>query len=197
MALIPERCESYPARISTPPAHFTRLLEGEELRLGESDWTIWIGRGHSPEHACLYNAAHNVIISGDQLLPKISPNVAIWPTEPTADPLQLFLQSLHLFYDVDPSCLVLPSHDHPFYGAAQRAQVLARHHQERLEETLALCGRAKTALEVLKGLFPRPLDPHQVFFAMGETLAHLHHLHRQGQVKRTISEEHVWLFQSA
>jgi len=134
MALIPERCESYPARISTPPAHFTRLLEGEELRLGESDWTIWIGRGHSPEHACLYNAAHNVIISGDQLLPKISPNVAIWPTEPTADPLQLFLQSLHLFYDVDPSCLVLPSHDHPFYGAAQRAQVLARHHQERLEE---------------------------------------------------------------
>ena len=93
--------------------------------------------------------------------------MAIWPTEPTADPLQLFLQSLHCFMMSIQAVWFFRLMTTLFMGR-QRAQVLARHHQERLEETLALCECSKTALEVLNAYF-RALDPHQVFFAMGET----------------------------
>lgn len=193
-ALIAERCVSYPARISKPPAYFTRIQQGDCLNIGGREWQVRIGQGHCPEHACLYNKDDNILISGDQLLPKISPNVAIWPVEPDADPLQLFLQSLHLFDDLDENCLVLPSHDRPFYGARNRAHALAAHHQDRLEETLALCAEPVTAYDVLQGLFTRPLDSHQVFFAIGEAMAHLHHLVVLGKVTRKLGDDGRYYF---
>jgi len=143
---------------------------------------VIVGTGHSPEHACLYCEKLNVMISGDQVLPRISPNISIWPQEPTADPLSQFLNSLTLFDHLPEDLLVLPSHDWPFKGLHYRLRELAHHHDERLEETYNLCEKPVTAYEVLKGLFTRELDSHQVFFAIGESLAHLHHLEAKGRL---------------
>ncbi|WP_417831047.1 MBL fold metallo-hydrolase [Terasakiella sp.] len=184
MALIPERSVSYPSRISMPPAGIHRIQDGELIRIGAHDWQVIVGTGHSPEHACLYCKDLNVLISGDQVLPRISPNISIWPQEPDADPLSQFLNSLNRFAPLPDDVLVLPSHDWPFRGLHARLADLAHHHDDRLEETYNLCAKPVTALQVLKGLFSRELDSHQIFFAIGESLAHLHHLEAKGRLQR-------------
>lgn len=80
---------------------------------------------------------------------------------------------------------MLPSHHQPFVGLHARLDALARHHEERLAQTLDACRTPSTAAQVLRRLFRRELDDHQLFFAIGEALAHLHHLVARGQVTRT------------
>ena len=168
----------YRRRVCEHPASFRRLRSGHHLRIGARDWCVVIGHGHSPEHAGLWSPDGDILISGDQVLPRISPNVSVWPTEPDEDPLSLFLDSLRAWRETVPdTVLVLPSHGPPFTGLHARIESLLRHHDSRLDETAALCrDGARAAFDLVACLFRRPLDDHQVFFAIGETLAHLHHL---------------------
>ncbi len=76
------------------PDSFQRLQDGEVLRIGGNAWRVITGNGHSPEHACLYCPALKLLISGDQVLPRISSNVSVFPTEPDADPMGDWLASL-------------------------------------------------------------------------------------------------------
>ncbi|NQV64409.1 MAG: MBL fold metallo-hydrolase, partial [SAR86 cluster bacterium] len=153
-----------------------------------------VGTGHSPEHACLYSSDLDVLISGDQVLPKISPNVSVWPQEPEANPLSLFLSSLDKLRSLGPDTLVLPSHNRPFRGLDARIGDLQQHHHERLEETLGYCSDPVNGVHVQRQLFKRELDTHQLFFAIGETLAHLHYLMGQGKVGRHQGGDGVHLF---
>jgi glyoxylase-like metal-dependent hydrolase (beta-lactamase superfamily II) len=137
------------------------------------------------------------MIAGDQVLPKISPNVSVWPQEPDADPLALFLHSLDRFRALPADTLVLPSHHDPFIGLSLRLDQLAEHHHQRLAETLEACRVPSTAVDVLQRLFPRPLDDHQLFFAIGESLAHLHHLERRGDLERAAHGDGVVVFHQA
>jgi glyoxylase-like metal-dependent hydrolase (beta-lactamase superfamily II) len=194
LGLVSERSDSYPSRITVPPASYRRIMDQERISINGHDWQVIVGTGHSPEHACLYCEGLNVMISGDQILPRISPNISIWPQEPTADPLTLFLNSLKRFEHLPEDILILPSHDFPFTGLHGRLHDLAHHHVERLEETYDLCAKPVTGYDVLKGLFTRKLDSHQIFFAIGESMAHLHHLETLGRLKRSVREDGVYLF---
>jgi glyoxylase-like metal-dependent hydrolase (beta-lactamase superfamily II) len=131
---------------------------------------------------CLFNPEQNVVIAGDQVLPRISPNVSVWPSEPQADPLADFLNSLASFRELPEDCLVLPSHGLPFRGLHERIDQLIGHHHERLERALEACATPLTLAEVMPRLFGRALDVHQLQFALGESLAHLNHLVEQGQL---------------
>jgi hypothetical protein len=82
---------------------------------------------------------------------------------------------------------VLPSHGKPFHGLRERVAQLEEHHRLRLEELREACKTPKCAAEVLTTLFRRPLDTHQMLFAMGEAMAHLHYLHADGRLRRTES----------
>ncbi|BAE51710.1 hypothetical protein amb2906 [Paramagnetospirillum magneticum AMB-1] len=92
---------------------------------------------------------------------------------------------------------MLPSHGLPFMGLHTRIDDLKAHHAERLDKTLQACAQPATAVQVLKVLFTRPLDAHQLGFATGETLAHLHHLMKLGRVVRTLEEDGVWRYRRA
>lgn len=179
------RGNTYSGRVSPIPASFHRLCEGESLRIGGRHWRIMVGRGHAPEHATLYCPELGVLISGDQILPRISPNVGVWPNEPEAEPLGDFLASLGTFKALPDNTLVLPSHDRPFHGLHARLDTLRRHHDVRLDDLLATIDAPKTVMEAAPALFRRPLDQHQTGFAIAETLAHLHHLRARTLVERT------------
>ena len=71
--------------------------DGDVIDIDGCDWRIIVGTGHSPEHACLYRMNDHVLISGDQILPKITPNVSVWPQIPGVNPLEQFLESLDKF----------------------------------------------------------------------------------------------------
>ena len=140
-----------------------------------------------------------MLISGDLVLPKISPNISVWPQEPDAEPLSQYLSSLEKIHRlVVPGAaktLVLPSHNLPFRGLEGRLDDLAGHHAERLEETLQVCAEPVTGVDVLRQLFKRKLDTHQLFFAAGEALAHLHYLMGQGKISRRMGDDGVNLFE--
>lgn len=176
----------YRRRAVEPPARFRRLREGDRLAIGGRQWQVVVGRGHAPEMVCLYDPRGNVLIAADQILPRISPNVGVWPSEPEADPLADFLASLARFRELPDDCLVLPSHGRPFRGLHLRIDQLIAHHEERLEATLAACAEPATAVEIVPALFDRVLDAHQLGFALGESLAHLNHLVGQGRIERRL-----------
>ena len=91
---------------------------------------------------------------------------------------------------------MLPSHNLPFRGLDARLDDLRDHHAERLAFTLTVTANPVTGVEVLRQLFKRELDSHQLFFAIGETLAHLHYLMGQGKIRRRVGVDGIHLFES-
>lgn len=192
--IIRERGNSYAKRALPPPPAFRRLIDGQTLKTSGHDWQLIEGNGHSPEHICLFDAKANVLISGDQILPKISPIVGVWPQEPMADPLALFMDSLDRFDDLPDDVLVLPSHGLPFRGLKTRLKQLRVHHEERLDDTRRATRQPATVRQVLGALFPRVKDPNDVVFACTETVAHLHRLMATGEVRRERGADGVDLY---
>lgn len=184
MAVVEARGNPYAPKVHPIPASYRRLSDGDEVAIGGKGWRVMVGHGHSPEHASLWCEALGLLISGDQILPRISPNISVWPQEPEADPLRLYLDSLPRFRPLPAETLVLPSHDRPFRGLHARLDQLEHHHDARLAETLEACAEPRAAVDILKRLFDRPLDDHQLFFAIGESLAHLHFLVGEGKLER-------------
>ena len=166
------------------PRHYRRMMHGDRLAIGGRDWEVITVFGHAPEHAALYCASLNVLISGDQVLPRITTNVGVWGNQPESNPLALFLESMSRFKAVPEDVRVLPSHDRVFHGLHERIAQLKAHHAERLERLLAACGEPVTAHQIIPVLFRRALDDFQLMFAMGEAIAHLHYLQHQGAVRR-------------
>jgi glyoxylase-like metal-dependent hydrolase (beta-lactamase superfamily II) len=197
MELVKGRGAYYKQIVSTPPHQFNRIEEGDEIDIGGHGWRVFITEGHALKHACLYCADKKVLISGDQVLPRITPNVSVQPQEPESDPLGLFLDSMEKFRDLPRDTLVLPSHDWPFRGMMERLDHMIEHHHERLDVAQGACADPATAIDVMNNLFTRKLDNHQVFFAIGETLAHVHYLMRQGRVSRDLGADGVYRYTAA
>ncbi|WP_246015951.1 MBL fold metallo-hydrolase [Azospirillum griseum] len=191
------RKNAYTRGVPSVPPTLSRLRAGDVLPIGETKWRVVGGGGHTVEPVSLYDAERRVLIVGDQILPRISPNISVWPTEPDADPLTDYLGSLAAWSAFPPDTLVLPSHGLPFRGLHRRATELRDHHTDRLDEIIAQCATPQTAAMVTRTLFNRPLDPHQMVFAMGEAIAHLNHLLRRGILTRRPGPNAVDLYQRA
>jgi len=190
--LFAEHHMGYRRGVPSVPSSFQRLADGQVVEIGGRRWRVIIGEGHSPELACLYCAETGVLISGDQVLPKISPNISVQAHEPDGDPLARFLRSLDkLRSALPPETLVLPSHNLPFVGLHERIDALAAHHKARCEEVIAVCECPQSAVQLLPVLFRRPLDRHQMAFALGEALAHLHYLTGCGALARVLDADGV------
>jgi glyoxylase-like metal-dependent hydrolase (beta-lactamase superfamily II) len=138
-----------------------------------------------------------VLISGDQVLPKITTNVSVWPEQPLGNPLRLYLDSLERFRPMPPDTLVLPSHGLPFRGLHARLAALRDHHTARLGEVLDALTEPRSAATLVPTLFRRALDVHQLGFALGESLAHLNFLEADGRAVRAVGEDGVHRFVKA
>lgn len=175
---------------STPiPETLRRIYEGNLLEIGGRLWRVITGAGHSPEHACLYSDELKILISGDQVLPRISTNVSVWYTEPHGNPLRQFIDSFAKFRGLPGRCFVLPSHDRPFFGLNERLDALTQHHDTRLDRALTACREPATAVAVVPALFDRVLDDQQIGFAIGECLAHLNYLVAAKQLERLTDKD--------
>ncbi len=185
-AALTQRRGAYRDAVSPIPPVFRPIRNGDRLRIGGRAWQVMTGAGHSPDHVCLFAPDLDLLIAGDQVLPRISPNISVWPSAPLADPLGAYLDSLGMFSVLPDDVLVLPSHGLPFRGLAGRVAALAVHHEERLAVAAEACRSPADAMTVTGALFRRKLDQHQITFAIGEALAHLNHLVEQGRVERKL-----------
>ncbi|MET0980652.1 MAG: MBL fold metallo-hydrolase [Telluria sp.] len=185
----------YPSLVPDVPASYTRLQDGHTIAIGAHRWRVITGFGHSPEHASLYCDTLKVLISGDMVLPRISTNVSVFAVEPEGNPLQQYLDSLDKFAGLPADTLVLPSHGRPFRGLHTRITQLREHHVARLAEVLEACREPRSAVDIVPIMFRRQLDAHQLGFALGEALAHLHKLWNDGMLERVTGVDGIIRFQ--
>jgi len=184
-------------RIITPlPLGFIRLQDCQHVRIGDVDWRVIIGSGHSPEHACLLDEAAGILISGDQVLPRISPNVSLGVTEPDADPLGEWFASIAKLKQLPADLLVLPGHGDPFTGLHTRLDAMAREHRERLDELEVFLSEPRRAVDCFGRLFRRAIGQDVLGMASGEALAHLRRLEIEGKAVKEVRDG-VWWYSRA
>lgn len=179
------------------PDSYRRMVDGDLIAIGEHDWRVIVGRGHSPEHACLVCDALGLMISGDQVLPRISSNVSVFPTEPDADPLGEWLASIHAMRStLSDALLVLPSHGEPFIGLHARLDRLASGHAKGLQRLRRSLAEPKRVMDLFSALFARPIDARSELLglATGETVAHLNHLRSQDALSVSVDAAGVCWF---
>jgi glyoxylase-like metal-dependent hydrolase (beta-lactamase superfamily II) len=186
--------------IHPPPSETMAVHPGQNVSLGGRLWQIIGGYGHSPEHASLYNAEDNILIAGDMVLPFITPNISFFPGNPPGhDPVDLYMETLlRIRATVPDNALILPSHGIPFRGLHDRIDAILAHHDARLDKLAeVLSSGPQTGYTAMQGLFAhRQLASGDVFFALGETMAHLVYGVRRGHVVETFNENRI-LYQTA
>jgi glyoxylase-like metal-dependent hydrolase (beta-lactamase superfamily II) len=191
---IRERTGYYAQMVPSVPASYVRLMDGMRVNVGGNDWQCISGYGHAPEHIALSCPALKLLISGDMILPRISTNVSVYDLEPEANSLTLFLDSINRYAPLPADTLTLPSHGKPFIGLHERIKQLHAHHADRLQEVIDACATTpQTAHDIVAIMFKRALDLHQLTFAQGEALAHLHKLWFDGALVRS-KENGVYRF---
>ncbi|HEY4067227.1 MAG TPA: MBL fold metallo-hydrolase [Burkholderiaceae bacterium] len=201
--------ESYKARfgdfgklIYALPDSYRRIRDGEVLRIGTHEWRVVVGSGHCPEHACLYCEELKLLISGDQILPRISSNVSVHPMEPDANPMAEWLASLDkIEREVPDDVLVLPAHNDAFRGLHARIKRLRDGQHEAFERLRArLQEGPQRAVDVFAALFHRPIGEANVALlgmATGESTACLNYLTASGEAQRTLDAEGVAWYRSS
>src|SRR5690606_6370624 len=160
-----EAIETYRARfggfgnsLRPLPDSFRRIQDRERIRIGDHEWEVVVGSGHSPEHGCLWCPDLKLFISGDQVLPKISSNVSVHPPEPEGDPLTEWLTTLAAIKTRVPhDVLVLPAHNEPFYGLHHRVDGLIGGHERGLARLMGMLDEPKRVIDVFRALFRRQI----------------------------------------
>jgi len=192
-----ERPFNFADVVAPMPVGFTRLVDGQTFRMGGRDWQVRMGDGHAPEHATFWEIGGTLVIGGDQLLPGISANIGVYPTEPDADPLGEWLGScarLAAFARDDQ--LVLPGHKLPFSGLPFRLRQMEENHHGALDRLRAHLAQPRTAAQCFIPLFGREIDAEAYGLALVEAVAHLNHLLQRGDVRRWRAEGDAWLWQT-
>jgi glyoxylase-like metal-dependent hydrolase (beta-lactamase superfamily II) len=165
----------------SPPDPTRRVRHNDRLRLAGREWSVIHTPGHTLDHLCLYDPEHGVLLSGDHVLPSITPHVS--GVGNGADALKSYIATLDLVADLDGVRLGLPAHGHPFTDVPGRVAAIKQHHHERMEHLrdVSVALGPATVQQLSHELFPRR---HWGVMAESETFAHLEHLALAGEAER-------------
>jgi glyoxylase-like metal-dependent hydrolase (beta-lactamase superfamily II) len=166
---------SFVPQISKP------VQAGDVLRLAGREFFVSHTPGHTEDHICLHDPEHGVFLSGDHVLPSITPHISGLAL--SKDPLDAFFDSLDRVAAIPNVKLALPAHGHPFDDLAGRCQAIKQHHYDRLD-TVKRIGRELGPANVrayMQGLFQQRSWGEM---AESETYAHLEHLWHRGEAER-------------
>ncbi len=180
----------YPSLVPAVPRSFHRIHDGDEIAIGHAHakriFRVIVGFGHAPEHASLYceddrllrGRRHGAAAHIDQCQ-RVRPGAR----SRSAAALLSFARSI-----ADAACRHAGAAvaRQTVYRIASADRPAASHHAERLAEVLAACSAPQTAASIVPVLFKRQLDLHQMTFALGESLAHLHALWYEGKLDRKV-----------
>jgi len=174
---------------------FRRLRNGDRLAMGGRQWTVRTGDGHAPEHATFWSDDGDLVIGGDQFLPRITPNLGVYATEPDADPVAEWVASCAAFMaHAGDGQTVLPGHHLPFAGLPRRLGEMIAHHHRTLDRLEAALSEPRTATGCFDALYQRPIGPDEYILALAEAVAHLNHLLQGGRATREKGTDGAWLW---
>jgi glyoxylase-like metal-dependent hydrolase (beta-lactamase superfamily II) len=164
-----------------PPDPSRRVRHAERVQLAGREWVSVHTPGHTIDHLCLYDPEYGLLISGDHVLPSITPHVS--GVGNGADALKSYIQTLDLVAALGGVKLGLPAHGHPFDDVPGRVEAIKEHPEERMQ----LITRASIAIgpatvqQLSHEIFPRK---HWGVMAESETFAHLEHMVLAGEAER-------------
>jgi len=181
------------------PSNFVVIEEDQPFVMGGRSFQPIIAPGHSDGQIIFYAKAEQLLLCGDQVLEKITPNIGLWPGGAAA-PLQQYLASLTALQQLAVT-VALPGHGGLLTQWAERIETLQQHHEARLAAMWAAvqsiekglqkghCDREScTALAVARTIFNfQRFSEHEIRFAVAETLAHLVHLVARGKLQEKIA----------
>ncbi len=178
------------------PLGYRRIIDNEVLIIGNNKWHVKLIDGHAPEQVILFCPDLKIFISGDQILPGISPNLSVYPTEPTANPVADYIEGCENLLKInDSGYLVLPGHNLPFYGLNTRIKQLVNHHRSALKRIEDFINeKPKSAYDIFLPLFKRKINNSEMVLALGESVAHLNFLWYKNIIKKDVNKEGVILF---
>ncbi|MFD1344174.1 MBL fold metallo-hydrolase [Litorisediminicola beolgyonensis] len=192
-----ERPFNFADTVHPMPLGFTRIAQGDVLRIGGRDWDVHIGNGHAPEHATLWSRDDGLVLGGDQMLPSISSNIGVYATQPEADPVADWLEACErLSAYARPDQLVLGGHKLPFTGLPLRMRQLIENHHGALARLEAHLETPQSACDCFATLFKRRIGKGEYGLAMVEAMAHCLHLWHEGRAVRSVGERDAWLFRA-
>lgn len=192
-----ERPFNFADAVAPLPLGYHRVQQDDVIDMGGRRWQVHIGHGHAPEQATFWSLDDNLVLGADQLLPSISPNLGVYPTEPDADPVSDWMESCTRFQALaQADHLVLPGHKLPFTGLPTRLRQLIDNHHGALKRLQAHLAQPATACGCFIPLFKREITGGEYGLAMVEAVAHLNHLLQAGTVKRWRRDDGAWLWQS-
>lgn len=175
---------------------FIRIKDDDIVEMGGRRWLVVTGDGHAPEHATFWCEDEDIVITGDQILPRISPNLGVYPTEPEADPVGEWLYSCEKLQPyANESHLALPGHNRPFTGVPKRLEQLIENHHGALKRLRRELTTPKSAVDCFNAIFKRPIKSGEFGLAMVEAIAHLNHMYAEGEVTRRLDPDGAYRFQ--
>ena len=192
-----ERPFNFADVVAPLPLGYTRIKQGDSIRMGGRMWDVHIGNGHAPEHATFWSRDDNLVIAGDQILPSISPNIGVYATEPMADPIADWLEACERLAPMArEDHLVLGGHKLPFTGLPLRMAHLIENHHSALRRLVEDINTPKAASECFGVLFKRPIGEGEYGLALVEAVAHLSHLYQTGLATRSLrGADGAWVYQ--
>ncbi len=182
--------------VSEFPLGFVALKQGDEICLSDKNWRVEIGNGHAPDHVTLWGLDSPIVLTGDQVIPGISSNLGVYPTEPLLDTVGAWLVSCRRFAEMArPNHLVLPGHKMPFFGLSFRLRQLIDNHLSalnRMEEKLK--EGHFTAVDMFHPIFKRNIDETEYGLALAEAVGHLNYFRVRNLVDTSVREDGALLF---
>jgi len=176
----------------TPTMPDTTLYGGEAITCGDFSFEVMPTPGHTSGHICLYEPDKKILLSGDHILPTITPHVGLHP-QSGSNPLGDYLDSLNRLKTLEVD-LVLPGHEQPFTGFYERIEGINLHHRLRNAEIMGAIGyESKTAFQLtteitwlhdVKGVGWHKLGNWDKRMAILETLAHLEAMRAKGELEK-------------
>lgn len=194
---IADRPFNFADMVAPLPLGYTRIKQGDTIRIGGRNWDVHTGDGHAPEHATFWSRDDNLVLAGDQILPSISPNLGVHASEPMADPVGEWMDScIRLAGLTRPDQMILGGHKLPFHGAPLRMRQLLENHQSALERLVTFLDTPKSAADCFMPLFRRTIAESEYGLALVEAVAHVSHLYQTAQVIRTRRADGAWVYQA-
>ena len=193
-----ERPFNFADMVHPIPAGFTRISEGDTITMGGRVWDVRLGQGHAPDHATFWSRDGEVVITGDQIIPGISSNLGVYPTEPDADPVGEWLEACEvLLPHATDTQLALPGHKLPFIGIPARLRQLIQNHHGALERLEPHLEAPRTAAECFMPLFGREIEDGSYGLALVESVGHLNHMLKLGKAVRHLREDGAYVWQKS
>lgn len=189
-------------KFTAPVLPDTTLRGGETISVGSFSFRVLWTPGHSPGHICLYEPTQEILISGDHILPAMTPDTGV-VLEPNSspNPLDDYLNSLNEIKQLKVS-LTLPGHGQPFTGLQQRIEEIIQLHKQRSSEILeAVKVEAKTAHQIsteitwmlsMNPVSYQDLGPWEKRVALEKTLAHLESMRFGGKVGKFLQDNIIY-----